>query len=83
MSNEIRFVRVGDRPMIKRKIIEIENVGIRVDEEWRRIDASVVLEDSDPVELEITIGSTAILLSVQDLLDCMEEFEIDIASWIE
>lgn len=69
--------------MIKRKIIEIENVGIRVDEEWRRIDASVVLEDSDPVELEITIGSTAILLSVQDLLDCMEEFEIDIASWIE
>lgn len=69
--------------MIKRKVVELENVGLKLDKEWQRTDASVVIEESDPVELEITIaGNTAILLSVQDLLDCLQELGIDVASWI-
>lgn len=69
--------------MIKRKVIELENVGLKVDREWQRVDASVVIEESDPVELEITIaGNTAILLSVQDLVDSLQELGIDLASWI-
>lgn len=70
--------------MIKRKVIELENVGFQVPgEDWERTNATVVLEDSDPIELEIAVSRTKILLSVQDLLDSLQELGIDLASWIE
>ena len=70
--------------MIKRKVIELENIGFsnKEDDKWTRVDAAVTLADDDDVELIVTIASVEIAIPVSDLITCLEELGVDVKGWI-
>lgn len=73
--------------MIKRKILELENIGLLSDDSWQRTDAVVTLNDDtenneNAPELNISVGNITIAIPVQDLLDCLEELGVDVKEWV-
>lgn len=69
--------------MIKRKVIELENIGFGRNEEWERVDATATIDDQmDEPELEIKVGEIAIAIPVEDIFYCLQELGIDVSAWV-